>query len=69
MKIEDYFQQIREAIDNSPVVQSSSADYDKRNTAEGFIRGEVYLVDDSVLHLREFVDVEITIDRLAYSYR
>ena len=69
MKIEDYFQQIREAIDNSPVAQSSRVDYNKRNTAEGFIRGEVYLVDGSILHLREFVDVEITIDRVAYAYQ
>jgi hypothetical protein len=42
--------------------------YDKRGTHEGYIRGELYFVDGSVLHVREFVDVEITIDRLMYVY-
>jgi len=36
---------------------------------EGFIRGEIYCVDASVLHLREFVDVEITVERLLYVYQ
>jgi hypothetical protein len=51
------------------VVQSSSLTYDKRSTHEGFIRGEVYFVDTSVLHLREFVDVETTVERLLYVYQ
>lgn len=42
--------------------------YDKRGTHEGFIRGELYFVDDSILHLREFVDVETEIERLMYTY-
>jgi len=42
--------------------------YDKRATHEGLIRGDIYFVDDSILHLREFVDVESTIDRLMYVY-
>jgi len=50
-------------------VQSSSITYDKRSTHEGFIRGEVYFVDASVLHLREFVDVETTVERLLYVYQ
>ena len=68
MRIETYFQQVREAIDTCPVVQASNVAYDKRSTHEGFIRGEVYFVDGSILHLREFVDVEITIVRLTYVY-
>jgi len=51
------------------VVQSSSVTYDKRSTHEGFIRGEVYFVDGSMLHLREFVDAETTLDRLTYVYQ
>ncbi len=69
MRIEVYFQQIRDIIDACSVVQSSNVTYDKRGTYEGFIRGELYLVDGSVLHLREFVDVETTIDRLMYVYQ
>ena len=57
MRIEAYFQQVRDLVDACPVVQSSSITYDKRGTHEGFMRGEIYFVDASVLHLREFVDV------------
>jgi len=69
LRIEIYFQQVREAIDNCLFVQSSNVTYDKRSPHEGFIRGEVYFVDGSILHLREFVDVETTIDRLTYAYQ
>ena len=69
MRIEAYFQQLRDLVDACPVVQSSSITYDKRSTHEGFIRGEIYFVDASVLHLREFVDVEITVERLLYVYQ
>jgi hypothetical protein len=51
------------------VVQSSSITYDKRSTHEGFIRGEIYFVDESMLHLREFVDVESTVEHLLYVYQ
>jgi hypothetical protein len=50
-------------------MQSSSITYDKRSTQEGFIRGEIYFVDASVLHLQEFVDVETTVERLLYVYQ
>jgi hypothetical protein len=69
LRIEAYFQQIRESIENSPVVQSFDVTYDKRGTYEGFIRGEIYLIDGSTLHLREFVDAEITPERLTYVYQ
>lgn len=69
MRIEAYFQHIRETVDTCPVVQSSRIAYDKRSTYEGFIRGEIHFVDGSLLHLREFVDVEIGPDRLTYVYQ
>jgi hypothetical protein len=68
LRIEVYFQQVRDLVDTCPVVQSSSITYDKRGTHEGFIRGEIYFVDASVLHLREFVDVEASVERLLYVY-
>lgn len=68
MRIEDYFAQIKQTIDAYAVVQSFNVTYDKRGTHEGFIRGEIYFVDGSMLHVREFVDVELTIDRLMYTY-
>jgi hypothetical protein len=51
------------------MVQLSDISYNKRGTYEGFIRGELYFVDESKLHLREFVDVEISPDRVMYAYQ
>jgi hypothetical protein len=67
--IEAYFNHLRQAIDSCPVVDSFDITYDKRGSHEGFIRGEVYFVDGSTLHLREFVDVAPRVDRLTYAYQ
>jgi hypothetical protein len=69
LRIETYFQRIREILENSPIVSTFDITYDKRGTHTGFIRGQAYLADGSVLHLREFVDVEVTVERLAYAYQ
>jgi hypothetical protein len=69
LRIEDYFQQIQNAIASCRVLQASNVACDKRGTHEGFIRGELYFVDGSILHFREVVDVEATIDRLMYTYQ
>ena len=50
-------------------MQLSNVTYETRGSYEGFIRGELYFVDSSVLHLREFLDVEITVERLMYAYQ
>lgn len=69
MGIEAYFQRLREVIDTSPIVNAFNVTYDKRASHEGFIRGEIYFIDGSILHLREFIDVEIDEDRLIYVYQ
>lgn len=69
MRIDAYFQHIQHIIAHCPAVQLTQVTYDTRGTYEGFIRGELAFVDGSVLHLREFVDVEITIERLMYAYQ
>lgn len=69
MRIEAYFQQIRDIIETCLFLQASNVTYDKRGTHEGFIHGELYFADDSTLHIREFVEVEITINRLMYVYQ
>ena len=68
MRIEQYFDRLRENIVSSSIVRAYSVSYDKRGTYEGFIRGEIYFVDGSILHFREFVDVEISVERLMYTY-
>jgi hypothetical protein len=67
--IEAYFQRLREVIDTCPIINAFNVTYDKRASNEGFIRGEVHFIDGSILHLREFVDVEIDVDRLIYVYQ
>ena len=69
LSIDSYFQQIASLIEACPIIQSSSVTYDKRARHEGFVRGELHFVDGSILHLREFVDVEDRIDRFTYVYQ
>jgi len=66
--IETYFQQIHEIIGYCLIVQASRITYDKRGTYEGFISGDIYFADDSILHMREFTDVENSVNRLMYRY-
>lgn len=69
MLITDYFQGIRETIAACDVVHSSNVTYDQRTDYVGFIRGEVYLLDGSVLYFREFVNVETVVERYMYAYQ
>ena len=69
MRIEEYFNAIREIIDESPIVQSAKVTYDKRSTYIGFIQGNIFLLDGSQLHFREFVDTEASVDRYMYAYQ
>ena len=61
--IEDYFRHIESLIANADIVHSSSITYDKRSTYIGFIRGNIYFLDGSLLHLREFVNVQHGVER------
>jgi hypothetical protein len=69
LRIETYFQELRQIIEACSVTQSYNVRFDKRGTYEGFIKGEVYLVDGSTLHVREFVDVEVAVEHLTYVYQ
>jgi hypothetical protein len=69
LRIEAYFHQIQQLVNNCSVARSFDVAYDKRSTHEGFIQGEIHFVDGSILHLREFVDVETTVERLTYVYQ
>lgn len=69
MLIEDYFDQIEILLSSSPIVKGLTIERDKRGMYEGFIRGKINFQDNSLLHFREFVYVEISIDRKMYSYQ
>ena len=66
--IEDYFQRIEALIISAGIVRFFNITYDKRSTSIGFIRGSIYFLDGSLLHLREFVDVEYDSERYMYAY-
>ncbi|HAC65599.1 MAG TPA: hypothetical protein DCF68_19230 [Cyanothece sp. UBA12306] len=69
MLIEDYFMQIQFLIQSSEIVESYQIEEDKRGLYEGFIKGKINFKDNSLLHFREFVYVEISIDRKMYTYQ
>lgn len=58
-----------ELIARTPVVGASSITYDKRSLSIGFIRASLYFVDGTVLHFREFVNVQHNIERYMYVYQ
>lgn len=68
LRIETYFRQVNETLENCAVALSVNVTCDKRGTHEGFIRGEIHFRDGSILQFREFVDVELMIERLMYAY-
>ena len=69
MLIEIYYQQVRALIESCQIVESFNLDFEKRGLYEGFIRGQINFKYNSLLHLREFVYVEISLDRKMYSYQ
>ncbi|NEO18060.1 MULTISPECIES: DUF6516 family protein [unclassified Moorena] len=69
MLIEDYFDQIDILLSSSLIVKGLTIEREKRGMYEGFIRGKINFQDNSLLHFREFVYVEISIDRKMYSYQ
>jgi Family of unknown function (DUF6516) len=69
LRIEDYFVPLRSRLESHSLVASFSLKLEKRDDAEGFIRGEIKFVDGSVLYMREFVSVEVEIERDMYSYQ
>jgi len=67
--IEEYFARIRSFLEDLAIAQSFEIETDTRAEYIGFIRGIVYFQDGTILHIREFVDVELSINRGKYSYQ
>lgn len=53
--IDDYFAKLGAVIAASTIVRSSSVTFDRRSDEIGYVRGDLFLIDDSRLHFREFV--------------
>jgi len=67
--IKEYFQEIADIINNHPAVQPASVEYDKRSAYIGFIRGSLWFPNNSVLHFREYADVQNDIVLYMYVYQ
>lgn len=55
-------------LEQSSIVHSSNVTYDKRSQSIGFIRGDIFFLDGSRLHIREFVYIQPNIERYMYVY-
>jgi hypothetical protein len=66
--IDEYFQNVLQTLQASPYVKSHNVTFDRRSLTAGFIRGDVYFSDDSLLHFREFLNTESGIDRFTYVF-
>ncbi|MEB3311143.1 MAG: DUF6516 family protein [Snowella sp.] len=69
MLIETYFERIRKLLTNSTIIQAFELDTEKRTESLGFIGGNITFIDGSRLYIREFVEVEINVNRGKYSYQ
>jgi hypothetical protein len=66
--IENYVQSLLNAAVDSPVVSSSSIVSNKRTNRTGIVRGDLYIIDGSLLNFRELVEIQETVIQLMYSY-
>ncbi|MCK8603323.1 hypothetical protein [Desulfoferrobacter suflitae] len=64
LRIEIYFSKFRESIESCSLAQLIRIALDKRSTHAGFIQAEISFIDESILYVREFVDVEGVEERL-----
>lgn len=69
MSIDAYFREIAQLIVTCPIIESSNVTYDRRARYVGYIRGDLFFRDGSMLHVREYVDTEDTAERLLYVYQ
>ena len=69
--IDDYFETLRAVIAASTIVRSSRLTFDRRSDEIGYVRGDLFLMDDSRLHFREFVrQIEgVPAERYSYAYQ
>ena len=69
MSIEEYFRTLQRTIEGCSAIANTIVTYEKRDPAHGFVRGELFFIDGSVLHFREFVHLVDGVDRETYAYQ
>lgn len=72
MEIREYFDEIKEVIDQysaTRFVLDAIVEFDIRPGEQGYLKGAIYFADNSVLHFKEFIDtIEEIVDKLMYVY-
>ncbi len=58
MKFREYYSQIEEVIKECPIVTHFSIDFDEIDSNVGYLKGRLELIDGSVLHFIEFVEIK-----------
>ncbi|MBI4744039.1 MAG: hypothetical protein HY776_04385 [Actinobacteria bacterium] len=68
MRLRTYFNQIEKEVRTARFLSSCKLTFEERPPCMGFIEGILYLLDGSELHFTEFIDAEIQIQKINYSY-
>ena len=58
MMFREYYSQIVTIINECPIVTHFSIDFDVIDTFVGYLKGTLVLIDGSVLHFMEFVEIK-----------
>ncbi len=66
--IEGYFQSLQKIIAAATSITTSNITFEKRNAYIGFVRGDLYFADGSLLHFRELIDLRRVDVRSMYAY-
>lgn len=67
--VQAYFEKIRKAIEKCGIITSHSLLLEERSYRLGYVRGEIKLIDGSILHFREFIDLTKEKFKDDYSYQ
>jgi len=66
--IDDYFQSLLAILAASPIVRTPDVSFEKRSAFIGFVRGNVYFDDGSLLHFRELINLQLSNQPASYVY-
>lgn len=69
MNAREYYSQIETTINDCPIVTHFSTEFDEIDQFVGYFKGKLDLMDGSILHFIEFIEIENEIvNRLKYKY-
>ncbi len=66
--IDDYFRELANLLKSSRIIRLHQVTQDKRERDSGYVRGDIFFADGSLLHFRELVNTEFGVQRISYTY-